>query len=289
MKFVICEAGATKADWRVIEDGVQTARQITAGTNVSTMKMEAVAAIIREAAQALSAGPVDAVYFYTAGVITDPIRKEVEEVLGQCFGAANLDVESDLVASARAACGHAPGIAVIMGTGSNSCQWDGSRIVKHVQAGGFIIGDDGSASVLGKLFIADYIKGFVPEEIAQAYAEKFPSTYPEIVEMVYHNPGSPSGWLGSLCPFILSWYAHPYIKEMVDRNFRAFAQRTLKQYDTEHYPVGIVGGFGNALQDIVRPIFEENGIRIRAFIPAPIEELVKYHSEAPTACAAPWL
>ena len=95
--------------------------------------------------------------------------------------------------------------------------------------------------------------------------------------MVYHNPGSPSGWLGSLCPFILSYYDRPYIKQLVDNNFKAFVDRCLRQYDIDKYPVGIIGGFGNALEDIVRPIFEENGIRIRAFIPSTIEELIRYH------------
>ena len=241
------------------------------------MKMDVIAGIIAGASRALAAGEVAAVHYYTAGVITDAIREEMEAILRRCFGAPELEVQTDLVASARAACGLAPGIAAIMGTGSNSCQWDGTKIVKHVKSGGFIIGDDGSASVLGKLFISDYIKGFVPEEIAAEYATKFPATYPEIVEMVYHNPGSPSAWLGSLCPFILSHYGHPYVKRLVDGNFRAFVVRSLRQYEIEKYPVGIIGGFANALQDIVRPIFEEGGIRIRAFIPAPIEELVKYH------------
>ena len=118
---------------------------------------------------------------------------------------------------------------------------------------------------------------FTKEEIAEEYAEKYPHEYPDIVEMVYHNPGSPSGWLGSLCPFILSHYSHPYIKQLVDGSFKAFVERSLRQYDIDKYPVGIIGGFGNALKDIVGPIFEEKGIRIRAFIPSPIEELIKYH------------
>lgn len=205
------------------------------------------------------------------------IQTELEKVLRRYFKAAFVEIQTDLVASARAACGHEPGIAVIMGTGSNSCQWDGEKIVKQVRSGGFIIGDDGSASVLGKLFISDFIKGLVPEDIAKAYAEQFPHEYADIVEMVYHNTGSPSGWLGSLCPFILSHYGHPYIKQLVDNNFKAFVNRCLKQYDIDRYPVGIIGGFGNALKDIVRPIFEESNIRIRAFIPSPIEELIKFH------------
>lgn len=277
-KIIICEAGATKADWRLMEDGIQTRQVFTPGTNVSTMKMEVIASILEEAAGKLAVEGADAVYYYTAGVITEPIREAVEGMLRRNFEAPAVEVQTDLVASARAACGHQHGIAAILGTGSNSCEWDGVRIVKHIKSGGFILGDDGSASVLGKLFVSDYIKGLVPEEIAAVYARQYPATYPEIVEMVYHNAGSPSGWLGSLCPFILSFYDHPYIKKLVDDNFRAFVRRSLKQYDIGRYPVGIVGGFGNALQHIVRPVFEEEGVKIKAFIPAPIEELLKFHS-----------
>lgn len=277
MRIVICEAGATKADWRLIEDGLQTCRVSTPGTNVSTMKMEVIEAVISSAAKELAAGDVDAVYYYTAGVITDSIRGCVEGELSSCFGAREVEVQTDLVASARAACGSDPGIVAILGTGSNSCQWDGSRIVRHVKSGGFILGDDGSASVLGRLFISDYIKGLVPVEIAAEYASRFPSTYPEIVEMVYHNPGSPSGWLGSLSPFIMSHYSHPYIKRMVDTHFQAFVDRSLSQYEIDKYPVSIIGGFGNALQEIVRPIFERSGIRIKAFIQDPVSQLIKFH------------
>lgn len=276
-RIIICESGATKADWRVVENGGQTARELSAGMNVSTMTPAAIESIIKEAAGKLPAGRYDGIYFYTAGVVTPSVHEELTEILTGCFEADEVEIQTDLVASARAACGHKPGIAVILGTGSSSCLWDGEKIVKRVGAGGFIIGDEGSAAVLGKLFISDFIKGLVPEEIAAEYAEKFPHEYPDIVRMVYHNPGSPSGWLGSLCPFILSHYAHPYVKRLVDGNFKAFIDRNLKQYDTGKHPVGIIGGFGNALQDIVRPIFEENGIRIRAFIPSPVEELIKFH------------
>ena len=277
-RILICESGATKGDWRVIEAGIQTARVMSAGTNVSTMDVEVIRSIIQAAARQLPAARYDNIHFYTAGVVTSSIETDLAGILHDCFDASDVEVQNDLIASARAACGHEPGIAVIMGTGANSCQWDGSKIVKRVNAGGFIIGDDGSASVLGKLFISDYIKGLVPDEIAEDYARKYPSEYADIVDMVYRNPGSPSAWLGSLCPFIISYYDHPYIKRLVDGNFKAMVDRCLKFYDIGKYPVGIVGGFGNALKDIITPIFEENGVRIRAFISSPIEQLIEYHT-----------
>lgn len=278
-RILICESGATKADWRVIEDGRQTTGVLSEGINVSTMPMEAVESRVRKAARLLPETGYDDIHFYIAGVVTPPIRSAIENILRTNFKVSEIEVQNDLIASARAACGHEPGIAAIMGTGSNSCQWDGENIVRHIKSGGFILGDDGSASVLGRLFLSDFIKGLVPEDIAREYARQFPSEYHEIVEMVYRNPGSPSAWLGSLCPFILSFYGHPYIKKLVDSHIQAFVDRSLKQYDIEKYPVGIIGGFGNALKDIIRPIFEDNGIRIRAFIPDPIKELIEYHSK----------
>lgn len=275
---IICESGATKGDWRVIENGIQTVSVQCPGTNVSTMEKDSVLKVIRDAAAKLPQGPYEAVYLYTAGVITDDIRAWVEEALKEAFGAGEVEVQTDLVAAARAACGHAPGIAAIMGTGSSSCFYDGEKIAKRVYSGGYILGDEGSASVLGKLFIADYLKNDVPEEVAKDFEDRFHADYASIVQNVYHNPGSPSGWLGSLCPFILSHYDVSYVKNLVDGNFQAFVDRTLKQYDLDKYPVGIIGGFAYALQHIVRPIFERSGVRIRAFIPSPIEELVKYHA-----------
>ena len=280
---LVCESGATKGDWRVIGAVEPTQgralRVLTGGTNVSAMAEEAVLAVIEEAASRLPAGPYEAVHFYTAGVITDDIHTWLETALKKSFHTEEAEIQTDLLAAARAACGHAPGIAAILGTGSNSCQYDGTRIVKHVKSGGFILGDDGSASVLGKLFIADYIKGLVPEEIARPFDETFPGLdYPTVVTKVYHPTGSPSAWLGSFCPFIVSHYDHPYVKALVDGNFQAFIDRSLRLYEIDRYPVGIIGGFGNALKDILMPLLERSGIRIRAFIPAPIEELVNYHA-----------
>ena len=279
MKKIICESGATKADWRVVEDGKQTARVLTGGTNVSAMRADAVLEVIREAGAALPEGPYDGVHFYTAGVVTDEILEWLLPALQQAFACPDVEVQNDLTAAARAACGHAPGIAAILGTGSNSCQYDGEKIVRRVCAGGFILGDDGSASVIGKLFIADYIKNLVPEDLAREFDEAFPGMdYPTIVTNVYHSSGSPSAWLGAFCPFLLSHYSHPYVKQLVDGSLRAFIERSLLQYETDRYPVGIIGGFGNALKEILTPLLEERGIRIRAFIPSPIDELIRYHS-----------
>lgn len=279
---VIIESGATKGDWRLISerDGSHH-RIVTDGTNVSTMPMDSIRSIIHSACCRIKEydEKVTAVYLYTAGVLTPEITDEVRSFFIEEFGEIECDVQTDLTAAARAACGHEYGIAAILGTGSNSCQYDGEKIVKRVYSSGFILGDEGSAATLGKLFIADFLKGFVPEHIAEDFRSRYKSDYATIVENVYRSSGSPSGYLGSFAPFIMEHYQDPYIRNLVDENFRAFLRRSIKQYDYNKYPVGVVGGFGCALKDIFLRIAQEEGVRISGFMKAPIEGLLRYHSE----------
>ncbi|MBQ3212925.1 MAG: hypothetical protein IJB40_05345 [Alistipes sp.] len=278
---VIIESGATKSDWRVVSAaGEEMARFAASGTNVSTMPMSAVEAVVRDVCgQILEQGiAIDAVYMYTAGVVTAGVRTALMQTFQSIFAGATVEIEDDLTAAARAACGHCAGIVAILGTGSNSCQFDGEKIVKRIYSGGFILGDEGSAATLGKLFIADLLKGLVPKYIADDFASRYQYDYAAIVGNVYHSTTSPSAFLGGLAPFILEYYNDAYIRALVDDNFRAFIRRSLKQYDVDRYPVGVVGGFGNALKSIFSEIATQEGITLSRFISSPIEELIKYHT-----------
>lgn len=280
---VIIESGATKGDWRLIAaDGTEAGRFLAGGTNVSTMSMEAVADIIIQTGRKVlenATEPITSVHLYTAGVITEEIRNELARTFSRTFPGAEIELQNDLTGAARAVCGHCPGIAAILGTGSNSCQFDGEKIVRRIYSSGFILGDEGSAATLGKLFLSDFLKGLVPEYIAREFSERYDSSYAAIVENVYRSSGSPSGYLGSFAPFIMEYYSDPYIKELVDGNIRAFFRRSIKQYDHKNHHVGIVGGFGNALKEIISRIAEEEGIKISRFLPNPIEGLLKYHAD----------
>lgn len=277
---IIIESGATKGDWRIVSpSGDESARFISGGTNVSTMAMEAVKeTIIKVSEDILALGhEIENVFFYTAGIPTPEIKVALTAVFREKFPSAEIEIEDDLTAAARALCGHDKGVVAILGTGSNSCQWDGEKIVKRVRTGGFILGDEGSASSLGKTFIADFIKDLVPEKVAADFRERFDSSYETIVENVYRSAVSPSGYLGSFAPFLMQYYeTEPYIQELVDNNFRAFIRRVLKQYDTDA-PVGIIGGFGSALKEVFTRIAQEEGITISGFLASPIEGLIKYH------------
>lgn len=277
-EIIVVESGATKSDWRVLScSGKEVARFERCGTNVSTMSISQVKEILREAVVSENLTNVSAFYLYTAGVVSTRIRAELEEFIKGISGAADVDVQNDLVGAARAVCGSEPGIVAIMGTGSNTCFYDGTSVTQKVYSGGYILGDDGSAAALGKVFLSDFIKGLVPEAVAADFSQKFDSSYGVIVEGVYRS-SSPSGFLGGLAPFIVSHYSHPYIKTMVDDNFRAFIERSLLRYDVENYPVGIIGGFGWACRDIFAALCASYGIKVSEFVKAPINGLCEYHS-----------
>lgn len=286
--ILIVESGATKSDWRAISrDGKEMKRVIAEGVNVSTMKAGAIREIILTAikkiisvteGQFVQEG-LSRIYFYCAGSVSEDVDTVIREALAEAVPGASCEIESDLVAAARAACGHSAGIAAIIGTGSNSCLYDGSKIVRRVYSGGFILGDEGSAAALGKMFIADFLKGLVPEDIAKEFAARYECDYTTIVQNVYRSQTSPSGYLGSFSPFIMEHYEDPYIRELVEGNFRSFIRRSLKRYDTDRFPVGVVGGFGYALRDIFAKVAEEEGVRISRFIKEPIDGLIAYHLE----------
>ena len=277
---IIADCGATKSEWRVLHSDGSVSNLTAQGINASAMSAESIIRIISDIKEQISATDTsDAeIYLYMAGFPSDALKAEITDIFSQGFIVSHIEFQTDLTAAARAVCGHRPGIAAILGTGSNSCQYDGEKIVKQVYSGGFILGDEGGAATLGKLFISDFIKGLVPSEIAEDFKSRFPSDYSSIVASIYKSASSPSGYLGSLAPFIMEHYDHPYTKELVDGNFRSFLRRCIKQYDTDTNSVGIVGSFGYNLQDIINGIAEEEGLTISIYLRDPIDALVKYHS-----------
>ena len=156
--ILIVESGATKTDWCLVDAGKPVSRLQTPGMNLSTIAAEANAAVFADAVDTFTG--VDEVHFYAAGLLEFPT--ELDRVFKERFPKVRCEYASDLLAAARAACGREAGLAAILGTGSNTCHYDGEKIVRNIHGGGFIIGDEGSAAALGRLFLADLVKDLVP-------------------------------------------------------------------------------------------------------------------------------
>lgn len=270
--IIIAEAGATKTAWSAIGAGGQVRRVKGPGINVSTMEADHVKSIITEALDSLNpdAEEVDEVHFYGAGVLSDEVAS--------LFPSGNVECASDMLAAARAVCGSKPGIAAILGTGSNSCLYDGSRIVKNVRSGGFILGDEGGGASLGRMFLSDFIKGLVPEPVASGFSADFQSDYMTIVANVYKS-AAPSAYLGSFAQWLLDKAAaDEYVRGLVKANFDAFFTRALMQYDLDRYEVGIVGGFAAAAGNMLHEAAEARGIRISTVCRDISDSLLAFHS-----------
>lgn len=274
---IVVEAGATKSDWRYL-DGGSGRRVLLPGINVSTIAMERNLEVIAEGLAAAGASRVDGLYLYVAGIVTPQVREEVSAFVRSRISLDDFDIQDDLVAAARSVCGRSEGIVAILGTGSNACFWDGSTVSFRVRSGGYIIGDEGGGACLGKLFLGDYIKGLVPDDVASDFASSHDASYEGIVALVYRSE-APAGALGSLAPWLLERYpSSGYVKELIDGNFRSFIQRSLLRYDVSRLPVGVVGGWGSACREIFTRLCAEAGIQTGTFVAQPIDGLVRYHN-----------
>lgn len=279
MYKIIIDSGATKADWCAF-DGASRLQTKTPGMNLSTMPEAVVAEIASGAITALGLdnASVSEVHFYAAGLIAgSPAAESMAGLLSRSFPSAEVECTSDLLAAARAVCGHEKGIAAILGTGSNSCLYDGENIVRNIRSGGFILGDEGGGACLGKLFMADFLKGLVPEPLASEFASSFDVSYMTVVKNVYRGD-APSAYLGSFAPWILAHSGTEYVDSLIERNLMDFVGRALRQYDLKAYPVGFVGGFACACAPVIERIAAAEGFSISTIVPAPLDKLVEYHS-----------
>lgn len=269
MKLII-ESGATKTEWTLLGDAASS-RFITPGVNFAHTGSEVLTSVLSEASRKVDFQAVGEVFVYGAGLF-----EPNPEILA-AFPSAKVEFGSDLLASARALFGSGAGIAAILGTGSNTGFYDGSTVSQKVRSGGFILGDEGSASVLGKLFISDFLKGCMPEALAREFSEKYDSDYLSIVKAVYRSE-APARYLGSFAPFIVeSASRYDYSAGLIDLNLRNFFSRALSKYNCGAFEVGISGSFAAAVSARIEAVAKEFGIRISAILASPSEELVNYH------------
>lgn len=280
MKLIV-ESGSTKTDWAA----VGMCRFRTSGINLSVMPARAILEVLLQARDLLeenipegrNADP-DEILFYGAGLAGSSSLLVLDKALKAVFPSASVAYGSDLLAAARAAFDRKPGIVAILGTGSNSCLYDGSKVVSNVRPGGFILGDEGGGVSLGRAFIADCIKGLLPESLSDSFTEEYGLTYEQIVEKVYQG-SSPAAFLASFVPFILEHRDDQYVRDLIDSNFRSFIIRCLKQYDLEANDVAVVGSFGCACREELISLGREYGVRFTTFIKSPIDRLVEMEEE----------
>jgi N-acetylglucosamine kinase-like BadF-type ATPase len=219
---------------------------------------------------------IDAVYFYGAGCVFEK-AEAMRKAISYAIPSAEIRVYSDLLAAAHGTCGHQAGIACILGTGSNSCFYDGREIVKNVSPAGFILGDEGSGAMLGRMLASDVLKGILSVRLRDAFFERFRITEAEILDHVYRKP-FPNRFLAGLSPFVHDHQDEPEVRQIVIRSFHSFLTRNVMQYDCRKYAVNFVGSVAYCYEEILRETASAAGIRTGRIVKSPVSGLVEYYN-----------
>ena len=276
MNILIADSGSTKTDWCVAEDGKILRRTKTDGINPVFLTDEELRNAAEDAARQLEDMRPEAIRFYGAGCIPTQTERVIR-ALRQAFPAAeDMEAGSDMLGAARGLCGHQAGIACILGTGSNSCLYDGENIVANVSPLGFILGDEGSGAVLGKLLVGSLLKNQLTPGLKEAFLEQYALTPADIIERVYRRP-LPNRFLASLSPFLAEHLEDAGVHQLVLDAFRDFLRRNVMQYDWQAHDVHFCGSIAWHYKKILAEAAVSLGIRIGQIIQSPMEGLVRYH------------
>jgi N-acetylglucosamine kinase-like BadF-type ATPase len=195
------------------------------------------------------------------------------------FAEAEIEVGWDLLAAARALCGNEPGIACILGTGSNSCLYDGEKIIGNVANLGWILADEGSGTYIGKKFIFDYFRLNIPESLARQFHERFPWTREEVLEKAYQQE-KPGAFLASFMKFIFQHLKEPYCYNLVYRGFSDFYENIIMKYENyKNLKVHFTGSVAFYFSDILRQVANDKGITVKNILEGPIAGLTLFHQK----------
>lgn len=270
---LIADSGSTKCTW-IASDGART-------TNVRTQGINAVQHSAEQIREALAELPpcdgVTSVRFYGAGCgetfpeASEKLRRELEAH----FGTTDITVESDLLGAARALWGHGEGIACILGTGSNSCYYDGVRIVRNTPPLGWVLGDEGSGTYIGRQLVGNLLKGLCDESLRRLFFEEERLDYDEIIRRVYRE-GMANRFLASFTRFVARHIDRPELDELVCEAFRAFVRRNLAHYPADA-EVSALGGVACHFERQLRHVLATEGMRAGRIVETPDEGLLNYH------------
>lgn len=279
--ILIADSGSTKTEWCIADEGQGVSIQtiVTAGTNPYFQSPEEIAGEIKETlCPAIAGYNIKTIYFYGAGCAFPEKNKIIADALHHYIPGARIEVFSDLMGAARSLCGTSPGIACILGTGSNSCLFDGEEITEHVSPLGFILGDEGSGSVLGKILVGDCLKGQLPEYLVNKFMAQYDLTPALILERVYKQP-FPNRFLARLSQFLLENIAEQAIYNIVYSGFRSFFIRNVMQYEGfDKYPIHFAGSIAFHYRDVLKEAALSLNLNLGNIEKAPMPGLISFHS-----------
>jgi glucosamine kinase len=275
--ILVADSGSTKTDW-VLKSESGELRFRTIGYNPYFTGSEDIYKSLAETlAPGLNGHNVQRVYFYGAGCSNDTNIEVVKQALNRCFKGTEVWVGHDMLAAARALLGNRGGFAAILGTGSNTCLYDGEKITRNIDSLGYLLGDEGSGSYIGKKIIRDYLRGFLPVDLEKRFREKYNLSDKIIFDTLYNQP-FPNRYLANFCQFAYENKSHAHIRRIVRVSFNDFFRHLVIKYPSyQEMSFNCVGTVGHSFSEILEEVVGLYNMKMGSIIRSPIEQLVEYH------------
>lgn len=278
--ILIADSGSTKTHWCLIDLKANIITQVTSkGINpFYQIESEILESIATQVKPHIKESPSQ-IFFYGAGCLFDEKKDMVARALKANFEQTeSIRIESDLLGAAIALCQKQPGIACILGTGSNSCFYDGQTITHNVSPLGYILGDEGSGAVLGKRLVADILKNQLSKELREKFLSQYNINAATILENVYKRP-FPNRFLASLSPFLAQNLSEPAIYEIVYTSFKEFFVRNISQYDYTCHSVNLIGSVAWYYKEVLMEAAHDCNMTIGQIVQSPMQGLIKFHNK----------
>jgi glucosamine kinase len=283
MLHLVADSGATKTAWRLIDSSGRIVQATTAGLSPYYQDQAQIEAelqtVLLPALQLTpaTAAQVQPIYFYGTGCARPDKAAVVAAALQQVFPAAQPSVYPDLLGAARALCGQEPGIACILGTGSNAALYDGQWLTSTAASLGFWLGDEGSGGHLGKQLVTDYLNGDLPPALLAQFERHYQPSYAEIMDHVYTQP-FPSRYLASFAKFVFDHLREPYCYQLAYQSFGAFIDKRVTKFpDYQQYKIHFTGSVAFYYANVLRQVAADRGLVLKNIMEEPVAGLVLYH------------
>ena len=276
--IIIADCGSTKCDWLLVRGGRDQKLENTVGFSPFFHSTAEIKSILEtQLLPKLEPEEVSEVYFYGTGVHDEHRAEIVAAAIRAVFpNAQKVEVEHDLLAAARATCGHSAGVACILGTGSNSCYYDGNKILDNVPSLGWLLGDEGSGTHLGKALLRAKFYRELPTDLNSAFDVAYPEGTDAIKDRVYEKGAN--AYLATFTQFLGDHLKHPFVQDLVATSLGEFLDRQAGKYSgVQHVPVHFVGSIAHHFQDVLVRCMEERKLKLGIVIRKPIYPLADFH------------
>ena len=280
MSILIADSGSTKTDWVLLDNNNIIIQFQTIGFNPYFQSSEDIYMEIKSKLIPILHNQLESINhiaYYGAGCSTPEKVQVVKQGLYLAFGNIHSEVNHDLLAAARALCGKEKGIACILGTGSNSCLYDGTEVTENVPSVGYLFGDHGSGATIGRTFVQHYFDGKLPIHLVKAFENA--GYHREVILENVYKKSMPSKYLASIVKFLSDYSNDSYINNLITNCFLDFFDAQVSKYtDAKNLPVNSVGSIGFYYKELLANAAKEKGFLIGNVIKSPIDGLIKYHS-----------